>query len=792
MEGGAAGSASDAAAGSVLGDAQSWSIRVRGTVQGVGFRPFVYRHAVALGLLGTVRNDSAGVLIEAQGTLGALSELRRRLSAQPPPLARVTAVEVELRRPTACATAFRIVDSVEEGSPTVPVSVDTATCAECLAEVDDPADRRFEYPFTNCTNCGPRYTIVVSVPYDRPATTMAGFVMCPACQAEYDDPADRRFHAQPNACPACGPQLSYLDPSGTPVDGAALSLAVEALRDGRILAVKGIGGYHLATDATNGTAVAELRRRKHRDDKPFALMVADVAAARELCQLTPEAQAALSSPRRPIVLAPGVSPSPLAPTVAPGLAELGVMLAYSPLHHLLLAGAGRPLVMTSGNLSDDPIAHRDDDAVRRLGSLVDGLVTHDRPIHIRCDDSVLRSTDRGLQVVRRSRGYAPEPLSLPGEARRQVLAVGAELKSTVSVAKAAIVVASHHIGDLEHLATYESFLQATGHMCQLYGVVPEVVAHDLHPEYLSTKYALDLDLDPWPVQHHHAHVASCLVEHGHTDKVLGIAFDGFGMGPDGTLWGGEMLVCDLSGFERVGHLRSVVVPGGSAAVREPWRMALAWAHAGLGADVAAELGPGLDARWEAVLGVIEAGQGMATTSAGRLFDAASALLGVRRKVTYEGQAAIELEALARRVPRSAAPCYPVEVRSGGDAERTLGHGGLSRAATTQGTEPTAVLDPAPLLGAVVDDIRRGVEPAVVAAGFHEGLGRGVATLAARLAGARSLDTVALSGGVFQNARLSAIVEDGLVAAGLKVLVHCLVPPNDGGISVGQAAIAALS
>jgi hydrogenase maturation protein HypF len=760
-----AGSASDAAG-------ESWSIRVRGTVQGVGFRPFVYRHAVALGLLGTVRNDSAGVLIEVQGAPGALSELRRRLSSQPPPLARVTSVEVELQRPTVPARSFRIVDSVEVGSPAVAVSVDTATCAECLAEVDDPADRRFGYPFTNCTNCGPRYTIVLSVPYDRPATTMATFVMCPACQAEYDDPADRRFHAQPNACPVCGPRLSYLDPSGTPVAGDALSLAIEALADGRILAVKGIGGYHLATDATNRSSVAELRRRKHRDDKPFAVMVADVAAARQLCRLTPGAEAALSSPRRPIVLAPAVSPSPLAPSVAPGLAELGVMLVYSPLHHLLLAGADRPLVMTSGNLSDDPIAHHDDDAVRRLGSLVDGLLTHDRPIHIRCDDSVLRSTDRGLAVVRRSRGYAPEPLSLPGEARRQVLAVGAELKNTVSVAKATMVVPSHHIGDLEHLATYESFLQATGHMCRLYGVVPEVVAHDLHPEYLSTKYALDLDLDPWPVQHHHAHIASCLVEHGHTDKVLGIAFDGFGMGPDGTMWGGEMLVADLSGFERVGHLRSVRVPGGSAAVREPWRMALAWVHAGLGADVAAELGPDLDPRWEAVLGIVEAGQGMATTSAGRLFDTASALLGVRRRVTYEGQAAIELEALARRVPRSAAPRYPVEVAGSGSE--------------------MAVLDPAPLLGALLDDMRRGVEPAVVAAGFHEGLGRGAATLAATLAGARGLDTVALSGGVFQNARLSAIVEDGLVEAGLKVLVQRLVPPNDGGISVGQAAIAALS
>lgn len=753
-------------------------------MQGVGFRPFVYRNAVALGLDGFVRNDSAGVLIEVEGDPEALSELRRLLVAQPPPLARVTSVEVwPLAVLPAGPAAFCIVSSEEAGAPAAPVSIDTATCADCLAEVDDPEDRRFEYPFTNCTNCGPRYTIVYSVPYDRPATTMAGFAMCGSCQAEYDDPGDRRFHAQPNACPVCGPRLAYLDRDGTPRAEAApaLALAVDGLLGGAVLAVKGIGGYHLACDATNVEAVAELRRRKARDDKPFAVMVADIEAARRLCALSPDAAAALRSPARPIVLAPRLTPgSPaLAPGVAPGLAELGVMLAYSPLHHLLIAKVGCPLVMTSGNLSDDPIAHRDDDALSRLGSLVDGVLSHNRPIHIRCDDSVARSTPRRVQMVRRSRGYAPEPMALAGQARRQVLAVGAELKNTVSVAKGAMIVASHHIGDLEHLATYASFLQATRHLADLYGVVPEVVAHDLHPEYLSTKFALDLELDPWPVQHHHAHIASCLAEHGHTEPVLGLAFDGFGMGIDGTLWGGELLVADLAGFERVGHLRPVVVPGGAAAVREPWRMALAWAHLALGPDAAAELGPALDPRWEALLGVVEhtqggRGNGVMTSSAGRLFDAVSALLGVRRKVTYEGQAAIELEALARRVPRALAPCYPVEV---------------TYEPAVQGM---AVLDPSPLIAAVLADVRAGADPAVVAAGFHEGLGRGVSELAVELAGARGLDTIALSGGVFQNARLSAIVEDCLVQAGLKVLVHRSVPPNDGGISIGQAAIAALA
>lgn len=765
-------------------------------MQGVGFRPFVYRHAVGLGLAGTVRNDSAGVLIEAQGRPGALGELRRLLSEEPPPLARVTSVEVQVGRPSARATAFRIVESVEEGSANAPVSVDTATCAECLAEVDDPANRRFEYPFTNCTNCGPRYSIVCSVPYDRPATTMAGFTMCPACQAEYDDPADRRFHAQPNACGVCGPQLSYRHPDGTVVAqaGGALARAVAALASGGILAIKGIGGFHLACDATEHSAVAALRRRKHRDDKPFAVMVGDLAGARALCSLSDEAEAELLSPRRPIVLAPGSAAGRrlLAPGVAPGLAELGVMCAYSPLHHLLTAKVGRPLVMTSGNLSDDPIAHTDDDAVSRLGPLVDAILTHDRPIYIRCDDSVLRATPRRAQLLRRSRGYAPEPIALPGTARRQVLAVGAELKNTISVAKSSMLVASHHIGDLEHLATYQSFLQATGHLCRLYGVAPEVVAHDSHPEYLSSKYASEMDLDLWPVQHHHAHIASCLVEHGHIAPVLGVAFDGFGMGPDGTLWGGEMLVADLSGFERVGHLRPVLVPGGAAAVREPWRMALAWVAEALGSDVAAELGPLLDPRWAAVMGIIGPGAGMETTSAGRLFDAVSAMLGIRRSITYEGQAAIELEALARRVSQAKAPCYPVEVRRETVGVPTLGDRRLLPPSCTPSSPPMTILDPAPLLGAVWEANQRGVEPATIAAGFHEGLGRGVASMAARLAGERGLDTVALSGGVFQNLRLSDIVEDSLVEAGLKVLVHRRVPPNDGGISIGQAAIAALS
>jgi len=750
-----------------------WLLRVTGTVQGVGFRPFVYRHAVALGLAGSVQNDSAGVLIDVEGDAERIAELRRRLVADAPPLARIVSVTTREVRPAGDGHGFRIVDSTESGRPDVPVSVDTATCAECLAEVDDPANRRYRYPFTNCTNCGPRYTIVRNVPYDRPATTMAPFVMCPACRAEYDDPADRRFHAQPNACPVCGPQLAWRQPDGTVVAAGphALALAVDRLRSGRVVAVKGLGGYHLAVDATDEVAVAELRRRKARDDKPFAVMVPDLETAHRLCVLDDVAVAAMVSPRRPIVLAPRRRDAPLAAALAPGLPELGLFLPYTPLHHLLLSDTGRPLVMTSGNVSDEPIAHDDADAVRRLGPLTDGLLTHDRPIHIRCDDAVARASPGRLQVLRRSRGYAPEPIALPFTPARDVLAVGAELKSPISVTKGASVVPSHHIGDLEHLATYQSFLQAVTHLADLYGVTPAAVAHDLHPEYLSTKYAVDLDLPAVAVQHHHAHVAAGMVEHGRTHPVLGVTFDGLGYGPDGTLWGGEVLVADFAGYQRVAHLRSAPMPGGVAAIREPWRMAAVWIERALGRDAVAAALPDIDpTNRSAVLDLAAGPLAPTTTSIGRLFDGVAALLTGRRRVSYEAQAAVELEALARTVDRRDAPRY--------------------EACAVAVADGVAVLDPTPLIAHLVHDHRRGAPVASVAAGFHEALGASAAALAADEARAHGLDTVVLTGGVFQNLRFSEIVESALRPAGLTVLVHASIPPNDGGISIGQAAIAA--
>ena len=737
-------------------------IRVTGTVQGVGFRPFVYRHATRLGLGGWVQNDSAGVLIEVEGDEHAVLEVSRLVADDPPPLARIGTITAR-PIPIEGDTTFAIVESDDEGPPTAAVSVDTATCAACLAEIDNPADRRYRYPFTNCTDCGPRYTIVCSVPYDRPGTTMAGFTMCEECQAEYDNPLDRRFHAQPNACPECGPRLLWGHLEGD----AALEAAIAALEVGGIVAVKGIGGFHLAVDAADEDAVGELRRRKARDDKPFAVMVRDLDEARALCTLSDSAADALTSAGRPIVLAPRREDAPVASGVAPNLPELGLLLAYSPLHHLLLRGVGRPLVMTSGNVSDEPIAHEDADASERLAALVDGVLGHDRGIHIRCDDSVVRATSAGrTQVLRRSRGFAPQPLRLVMPSSRPILAVGAELKSTVAVTVREDVVASHHIGDLEHLATYRSFMQAIDHLCALYAVTPEIVAHDLHPEYLSTKLAADLDLPSIGVQHHHAHVASCLTEHSRAGPVLALAFDGLGYGTDGTLWGGEILVADLRGFERVGHLAPVTMPGGVAAILEPWRMGVAWAHRAGVED------PFDDSRRDTVRDLVARGQGPVTTSMGRLFDAVAALLGLRPRVTYEAQAAIELEAMARSVSRAEAPTFPVDL--GRD------------------TSGSMVIDPTRLVAALVAARQRGALTPVLAAAFHESIGLAAAAAAGDLAREHGLRTVALTGGVFQNPRLSDVVEEALTAKDLEVLVHRIIPPNDGGISIGQAAVAAAS
>jgi hydrogenase maturation protein HypF len=745
-------------------------VRVEGIVQGVGFRPFVHALAGRLGLAGLVGNDAGGVFVEVEGSAETVERFLEALAAEAPPLAvieRVTATPLE---PTGVA-GFAIAPSLAGGDRQTLVSPDTATCADCLRELADPADRRYRYPFINCTNCGPRFTIVRDVPYDRPATTMAAFELCADCAREYGDPADRRFHAQPVCCPACGPSLALLDRRAVPADGDPLAGAAARLRDGAVVAVKGLGGYHLAADAGSEPAVAALRARKHREDKPFAVMVADLEAARRLCEVGPAEEAMLASSRRPIVLlrrrAEGAA---VAAPVAPGNRSLGVMLPYTPLHHLLLAEVGRPIVLTSGNVSDEPIAYQDAEALERLGGIADWFLVHDRPIHVRADDSVVRTFGGRELPLRRSRGFAPQPLALPWPFPRHVLACGAELKHTFCLAKGGHAFLSHHIGDLENYETYRSFTEGVAHFRRLFDVDPEVVAHDLHPEYLSTKYALELDgVELEGVQHHHAHVAACLADNGEAGPVIGVAFDGLGFGTDGTIWGGELLVADLRGFRRAGHLEQVPMPGGAAAIREPWRMAAAWLDAaleGVTPERLAVVDRNRD-RWEQVVALGRSGMAApVTSSAGRLFDAVAAILGVRDTVNYEGQAAVELEQLADPGESAA---YPARVAEADDEPLRLGGADLVRA--------------------VVDDLSAGVAPALIAARFHNGLAAATVAACDTLREQTGLGTVALSGGVFQNMLLLERTVADLEARRFRVLTHSRVPPNDAGISLGQAAIA---
>jgi hydrogenase maturation protein HypF len=744
------------------------AVRVEGIVQGVGFRPFVYSLATGLGLGGLVGNDVDGVFAEVEGPQAAVREFLVALERDAPPLARierVTATEV----PVAGVTAFRIVASDAAGTRRALIAADSATCADCLLELADPADRRFGYPFINCTNCGPRFTIVRDVPYDRPLTTMAGFEMCELCAAEYHDPADRRFHAQPVCCPACGPVVRLVDASGQAVRGEpVVAAAAGLLRDGRIVAVKGLGGYHLAADASCSPAVAALRDRKHREDKPFAVLAADLAAARRLAEVDEAGASLLTSQARPIVLLPRRADADVARATAPGNRQLGIMLPYTPLHHLLAVAVGRPLVLTSGNVSDEPIAYRDADARSRLGAIADAFLTHDRAIHIRTDDSVCRAFRGRPMPLRRSRGYVPEPVVVRSGFPRPVLACGAELKNTFCLAKEHHAVISQHVGDLENAATLRSFTEGITHFRRLFDIDPRVVAYDLHPEYLSTKYALDLPgADLVGVQHHHAHIASCLADNGADGPVIGVAFDGTGYGTDGTLWGGEFLVASCADFRRAGHLAPVPLPGGAAAIREPWRMAAAYLDQGCADLDVARRNAG---RWAAVVAMARRGvNSPLTSSAGRLFDAVAAIVGVRDTVNYEGQAAIELEQLADPGERGAYVAAIDSSASPGTPFRLHGRD---------------------LVRAAVGDLAGGTPREVVAARFHNGVAALIAAGCLLLRDTSGLDTVALSGGVFQNMLLLERTVRHLEGRGFRVLVHSRVPCNDGGISLGQAVVAA--
>ncbi len=741
------------------------AIRVEGIVQGVGFRPFVYTLATGLGLSGFVGNDVDGVFVEVEGPSAAVTEFLHKLERDPPPLARIERVTATTMAPRGTMDFAIAASGPVTGSRRTLISADIATCRDCLRELADPNDRRYRYPFINCTNCGPRFTIVRDVPYDRPFTTMASFAMCPVCAAEYHDPADRRFHAQPTCCPACGPRLTLRDKTGTVLPGDPLTSAAELLKAGQILAVKGLGGYHLAVDAACEPAAATLRARKHREDKPFAVLVADLTQAERLAHIDRAASDLLTSPGRPIVLLPRRPDAAVAEATAPGNRSLGVMLPYTPLHHLLIRAINCPIVLTSGNVSDEPIAYRDDDALARLGPIADAFLTHDRAIHIRTDDSVARTFRGRPMLIRRSRGYVPEPVTAGGGFPRPALACGAELKNTFCLAKDRHAFVSHHIGDLENAETLRSFTEGIEHFRRLFDIDPQVVAHDLHPEYLSTKYALDLDgVDLHGVQHHHAHIASCLVDNGADGPVIGVAFDGTGYGTDGTIWGGEFLVADLARFERGGHLAPVPMPGGAAAIRQPWRMAAA--YLGPEAPETLDVRARNQDRWAAVTAMAAKGvNAPLTSSAGRLFDAAAALLGIRDTINYEGQAAIELEQLADPAERGA---YPAAVVAGDPFQ----------------------IRAADLLTALISDRTALVPAPVIAARFHHGVAAAIEVGCALLRERHGLTTVALSGGVFQNMLLLHATAARLEARGFRVLTHSRFPCNDGGISLGQAVIAA--
>lgn len=806
-------------------------IEVSGVVQGVGFRPFVYSLARERGLFGWVNNTSQGVTIVVEGDAATVDAFADDVWRLAPPMAVVEAVSSERVEPEGFAD-FGIRESEARGDLTL-VSPDIATCPTCLAELRDPADRRHGYAFTNCTNCGPRFTIVESLPYDRPATSMKSFPMCDECAAEYGDPADRRFHAQPNACHVCGPRL-YLNGAGvapelawspaeawTPLPGrdreneaarsaVVLRTAADLLLAGRILAIKGLGGFHLACDATNEQAVAALRERKHRWGKPLAIMLPTLESVDRLCQVNAQEAALLEGAKRPIVLlklreptgahaagarsdqsrAPGEteglarSASPdragspatgaqgdLAQSLAPGLSELGVMLPYTPLHTLLMdAVAGRPLVMTSGNLSDEPIAVDNAEALERLASVADAFLLHDREILQRYDDSVVRVVSERTELVRRSRGYAPFPLHLPFSTDVHILAAGPEQKNTFCLARENYAFVSQHIGDMENAETLEAYERTIALYEEMFRIRPELVAYDLHPEYLSTKFALSLGLPSVGVQHHHAHIAGVTAEHGIADPVVGIAYDGTGFGTDGTIWGGEVLLADWKGFERVAHLRAVPMPGGAAAVRRPARMASGLL---LGTDRGLFDHPGArilqssltNEERSTICTMVDRGlNSPLTSSMGRLFDAIAALTGVRADAMYEGQAAIELEAFADPSERAA---YRFELV--GDAP--------------------IVIDPEPVVRAVLDDLAASVPVPTISARFHNAVVAATVEVATRSCARAGVRHVACSGGVFMNRLVLAGVLAGVEAAGLVPLIHRDLPVNDGGISFGQTVVA---
>ncbi|HWE48828.1 MAG TPA: carbamoyltransferase HypF [Bryobacteraceae bacterium] len=766
-------------------------IEVRGVVQGVGFRPFVYRIARRCDIRGTVLNSSDGVVIEAEGSESGLGSFVAALQTELPPLARIDELSVQEEEYRGEA-GFVIEPSAAIEGHFALVPPDIATCAECAADFTSPDNRRFQYPFTNCTNCGPRYTIIRDIPYDRPNTTMADFPMCAPCRAEYEDPLNRRFHAEPNACPDCGPSLALLAAEELAEENAPrfaagrevpaiLQRTRELLRQGRIVAIKGLGGFHLVCDAANEEAVALLRERKRRSGKAFAVMARSARVAAKFCQLSGEEQRLLEGPRKPIVLlarrmGAGIA-SGVASGVAPGNARLGVMLPYTPLHHLLFDDDLQVLVMTSGNMSEEPIVSRNEDAWRRLHTLADYFLLHNRAIQARVDDSVVQIFRGGEYPVRRSRGYAPDPIRL-GMPLAEVLACGGELKNTLCLTKDRYAILSQHIGDLENLETAEFFRETLLHLQRFFRVTPRAVAHDLHPNYLSTRFALrESGLQPIGVQHHHAHIASCMADNGIDGEVIGVALDGTGYGRDGKIWGGEFLTCDFQSFERRGHLRYIPLAGGDRAVRQPWRSALAYLRDTFG-EAAGSLPLSLfrevpSKQVRVVESMIARSiQTIETSSCGRLFDAVSSILGIRHETTYEGQAAIELEAAAASLHLAPSSAYPFMFE---DVMFENSH--------------TFQVDLRATIESIVGDIADGVPAPEISARFHSTVAGVVGDSCDRIRRARGLNRVCLSGGTFQNLRLLDESLTILTEKGFEVFIHHRVPANDGGLALGQAAIA---
>jgi hydrogenase maturation protein HypF len=745
-------------------------VQVAGLVQGVGFRPFVYRLAKDRRLTGWVRNTSRGVEIEAEGDLDSLESFILALAAQAPPLARVEAVTAADAEPLA-DVGFAILASESLSGVEAVIPPDVGLCRECAAEIFDPQDRRFGYPFTNCTVCGPRFTLVRQVPYDRSRTTMSAFAMCDACAREYREPEDRRFHAEPTACPACGPRL-WLEAGGARLDSGALESAARLLREGKILAVKGLGGFHLAGDARNSAAVQTLRCRKGRAGKPFAVMVRDLAEAARLCHLDDAVTALLCSLQNPVVLAPKRAGCEVSEAVAPANRYLGLLLPYTPLHRLLLEQAPPALVMTSGNLSEEPLVFTNEGARERLAGLADALLLHNRDIHVPCDDSVVRPLATGEIIpIRRARGFVPQTVPLP-LAAPEILGVGAEQKNAFCLAWGRTALLSQHLGDLDTVETFDYYRLAVEHFQALSRKAPEIIAHDLHPHYLSTRYALSrAGRRHIGVQHHHAHIAACLAENGRAERCIGLALDGTGFGPDGTVWGGEILVADLADFVRLGHLAAVRLPGGEAAVRQPAKMAAAYLYAAYGEQyerLARSLGLEFSPLERRVL-ARQLATGLnspITSSAGRLFDAAAAALGICRERTFEGQPAMALEMAA---DPAEAGVYPPPLLS----EKGL-----------------IIVDTVALFRRLVEDRLAGGSQAVIAARFHNSLIAGLAAAADAARRKTGLNLAALSGGVFQNALILAGLKESLEGLGFEVLTHKLAPPNDGGIALGQVAVAA--